>query len=442
LESIPRGLYAYDAVRHALVRRADPDPEWTEVGGDWSAGFLITSRVERAMWRYRDLRALRPVLLDAGHIIETLGLLLGLWGLAVSVTPPLHVGGEDFSWLEEPELALILAGRPRSTVTLPRLSLGPASVVQGMDGSQRLLTNPGFYMQFVEGGLQGHSLWPRRRSVFMESTDFQIVNHCLPSKRGDRITTPDGILAAIPGSSRRQIDALREAGALLPEELCKAFHRGAELWSRYDWYLSLLAHLEARASHRRSPSTVRLDQVTRLPAYDRDSLVRALLTRVTTRAFSERPVGMVALRQVLEALALNVPATLPALRILVAALAVDELPPGVYEWDPSVAELRDLNIRVDREAIRRMTIGQKPAGDGAFVVWVCAEVKFDPPMVYELAALDLGRMGQRLCLTATALGLGVFLTPAVSDDTTFETLGLPDKYRSFVYLFSVGHKRE
>src|SRR5688572_32356434 len=34
--------------------------------------FRSASHVHRAMWRYRDVRSFRPVIMDAGHIVETL----------------------------------------------------------------------------------------------------------------------------------------------------------------------------------------------------------------------------------------------------------------------------------------------------------------------------------------------------------------------------------
>src|SRR5204862_6708065 len=49
------GRWWYDPVAHELVRRDGAEPE-PPTG---AAVFLVSSHVERAMWRYRDVRAFR-----------------------------------------------------------------------------------------------------------------------------------------------------------------------------------------------------------------------------------------------------------------------------------------------------------------------------------------------------------------------------------------------
>ena len=90
IEHVPAGVYIYDVGRHGLVEIPDDRHLAVALTDRCEFAILIKTRVERAMWRYRELRAWRPVLLDAGHIIETLSLMLSRKGLNVDViSPPL-----------------------------------------------------------------------------------------------------------------------------------------------------------------------------------------------------------------------------------------------------------------------------------------------------------------------------------------------------------------
>lgn len=57
---------------------------------------------------------------------------------------------------------------------------------------------------------------------------------------------------------------------------------------------------------------------------------------------------------------------------------------------------------------------------------------------YEEQFISLGKLGQRICLTATREDLGVFLTPAVKDKALFGKLGITQYDRCATYLFSIG----
>jgi hypothetical protein len=88
------GVYLYDNGLHALVRETGENLDSYGQYKDARVVFVLRSKVERAMWRYRDLRALRPVLLDAGHIVETLSLLLAKAGIDAQMCPPLGETGQ------------------------------------------------------------------------------------------------------------------------------------------------------------------------------------------------------------------------------------------------------------------------------------------------------------------------------------------------------------
>ena len=84
-----RGLYHYDAARHALtrVRRAGaafdaarylPQQPWYRGA---AALFLMTAVVARERWKYPSARAYRALLVDAGHLTQTCCLVATALGL-------------------------------------------------------------------------------------------------------------------------------------------------------------------------------------------------------------------------------------------------------------------------------------------------------------------------------------------------------------------------
>jgi SagB-type dehydrogenase family enzyme len=79
LEGIPPGIYHYDVGAHALeqVRAGDHRDAFARATLDLfskhdtapAAALVFTSLVERAMWRYRDPRSFRAILVDVGHAV-------------------------------------------------------------------------------------------------------------------------------------------------------------------------------------------------------------------------------------------------------------------------------------------------------------------------------------------------------------------------------------
>jgi SagB-type dehydrogenase family enzyme len=90
VRGLRRGLYHYDAARHALTRVAAAPVRFTPSrylpSQPWYAGasalFLMTAVVERERWKYDSPRAYRAMLLDAGHLCQTFCLVATALGLA------------------------------------------------------------------------------------------------------------------------------------------------------------------------------------------------------------------------------------------------------------------------------------------------------------------------------------------------------------------------
>ncbi|MDQ3802525.1 MAG: nitroreductase family protein [Acidobacteriota bacterium] len=429
LGDIPAGSYVYDVERHGLVESPEEAALSTELRGVGDIGIMIRTRVERAMWRYRDLRAWRPVLLDAGHIVETLSLLLARRGLNSHVVSAPPSQQSNLAWLEEPDLALIIASRGEGQ---GGWRWAGADGDKADDDAGEYLTNPAVYLTFRPGGLRSHTLWPRHDTADLDFVDFRILSHCLPSNRGDRITTAEGIQAAVEGATPDHISALARTGALLPRPMAAGLYDAARPWVRHSWYLTLLAHLQAAGhpGHHAPTSSI--------PARDFLGQLGVLLTRRTTRRFAREQIPLKELKSVLARALDGVSAS--GRRALVGCLDVEGIAPAIYEWNIHEGTLGPAISPLTRTDARSMAVGQSPVEGAAALILLTRVVDTSDARQYEMDIIDLGRLGQRICLLSEEAGLGVFLTPALADDPTLKSLKSPDPEKTVTYLFALGKK--
>jgi hypothetical protein len=422
LGKVPPGSYTYDIDSHALVAELpsahDANAATLEPG---DIGLVVRTRVERAMWRYRDLRALRPLLIDAGHVTELVAYLLGRLGLPSDViSPPVAVARP--SWLHEPEVAMIRVRRLGTEIrplSRPRTS-------ENADGGY--LANPAMVLRFTPV-MSANVIWPVAASIPIDLADFLILNHCLPSTRGDRDQSESGIVQAVPGSGTAAIKRLADLGALLPANEALAMYDDLRLWVRHEWYLSLLAYLEALQHGVETPAASHVAPDT---GYLAD--IAALLRRRTSRAFSPEPV---AIEQVKGLLARVFPAgRQPDAEVSLASWNVEGLDAGLYRWrDGSLVYLSEVP---DRELVAENCAGQTAPSSGALALWVSLLTDPGRPERYLLDLVDLGRVGQRVCAAATELGIAVFVSPAVYDRPTCSMLGIDKPDQRFTYVFGLG----
>lgn len=430
---IPKGSYFYDVGRHALVETPIGLDAISRMPCGSRLGLVIRSRVERAMWRYRDIRSLRPILLDAGHIIETLSLLFRKAGLFVSVSSQPLSFNQEIPNLEEPDLVTLFVSEHETIPCAKDLLLVPSS---RRKASLSWFTNPSLYMTFRNGMIVSNIVWPECCAVPITLSDFQMLDYCLPFAGVDRITTMGEIAVAVSGSSYAQVEGLANSHALLEKSTADTFYNAVALWTRYDWYLSLLAHLEVLVERTTQPTIFGL-----ITSTDFVTGVDSLFARTTTRKFANIEVPRLLAEHVLTKSFSCLRPMLEGshLQVFVAALAINGLDEAIYEWDLTTATFTAPLRSISRDLVREMTIGQYPAGAGALTVWLVSRLDLTMPARYEMDIIEMGRIGQRLCLVATEAGLGIFLTPAVYDRKTFEMLGITDQTNAVIYLMSIGY---
>ncbi|MGH3874323.1 MAG: nitroreductase family protein [Pseudonocardiaceae bacterium] len=427
LGQVPAGAYSYDVSTHALVAEpADAQKAYAAGVPDGGFGIVVRSRVERAMWRYRDLRALRPVLIDAGHVVEMVLFLLARLGIAAeAVSATGAAPGEK--WLDEPEVALIRPVTGGATgVVAPARSRAVPPAAHGA-----VLTNPALALRFGPR-LAANVLWPLPRNIFLDLTDFLVLNHCLPSTRGDRDTSMRGVIEAVPGATEAGVQRLREAGALLAVRDAQPLYSGSRLWVRHEWYLALLAYLEARSHGLVAPVASRVAQD---GAYLGD--LTAISHRRTTRAFEDAALHTDSVETLLRCVfpdGLHV-----SVEVSLAIWRVDGLATGLYRWRSG--RFKRIDDAPERAAVARSSAGQTATSTGALALWISSRTDPGQPARYVMDLVDLGRLGQRICLAGAELGIGVFLTPAVHDNGTCPLLGLADAERRLTYVFGLGVPR-
>lgn len=430
LLNVPPGAYWYAPDRHALIQvRQDERARYTWLGA--GLALVLRSRVERAMWRYRDLRALRPTIIDVGHVAETLAI------LAASMTaepleliyPQIGTHVTDVSSLQEPDLLVL-----RLSVQPDRESM-PAP--NGADGHRRedgsfqgtsLITNPCAYLTFVHGSVFANVVWPSAERVRIDLDQVPLLSHCIRSGRGDRETTSDALQARFPSAiDDARLQVLVDRGVLLDHERGLPMYQIALNWSRYDWYLSLLAHLASRAGPTRArryagPSRVQ----------DGCFNVETLVRRRTVRSFMNRaiePTDTARLQDVVKD-------ALASCR----GIAAQWLYPDARASKAVTASQTDPGSAVDKEVLVSLTSGQDFVKNAPLALLLVADSNSQDD--YEESLVSLGRIGQRACWAASSLGLGSFMTPALRDSDARDIMQTdPESRRGAIpYLIVFGYR--
>lgn len=98
VDGLARGIYHYDMLDHGLTAlgRSATDAELVELTGgqEWVAGagalIIYTSMIERSQWKYPISRAYRVILMDVGHLSQTVYLLATALNLHVAFTAALR----------------------------------------------------------------------------------------------------------------------------------------------------------------------------------------------------------------------------------------------------------------------------------------------------------------------------------------------------------------
>lgn len=433
LNNLNPGFYVYDVETHSLIKDEDYPNEALESLNNGSIGFIIRTRVERPMWRYREIRSFRAIFIDAGHIVENIMELSKLYGYASSIQKPILKENDTFSWLDEPEVAtVVITPEGRS---IPYIGEKHQNNTFENYSNKLSITNPAIYFTFEDNQIIANVEWPQQDKVNISYAEFNILSHCLPSRRGDRNTITQGIIESIDGVLPDNVKKLKETNCLLPRGLGINFYRRLDLWVKHSWYINFITHLEVRNNTEQIiPKIQQKDNV--LTASNLD----VLFNRHTTRRFSSEAISRPVFNEIMNKVFPLASMEDENLRVFISAQNVEGMEKGLYEFDTKDREYINLSKTLTSDEIRALTIGLEFAGTGALSVWVYKGIDLKSPGLYEIELMELGQIGQRLCLACTDLGLGIFQTPAITDSQTFDTLGIDNEVESLTYYFNIGEK--
>lgn len=409
----------YDPLHHALVASDWTLPSGNPRGED-DVVFAITSHVERAMWRYRDVRAFRPVLIDAGHVVETLMATIQStgWTAIWYPAPGLIEVGDQL----DPVIGYVTATRDARERQLRLEPWSPGSRSSGV----ALRTNPLVSLTATGDGVRGENHLASDCAADLTPAMVDALAYATPSARRDRPTTPE-CLSAATGLDSEGLDLLVSHGLLLDELDGDRLWLLSRPWFQHDWFLSLLAHAEeasgctAPRRHRRAVATVATD------------LPRALDGRRTCRALTGAPLPHDAVDRVLDS------AAQPSDHLRVVLLArhdSEALGAGMYLLEEGRWAASTLDPPTEDE-VSAAAIGQPWARRFSVVVWLvpCPDTALGS---WEDALVECGRAAQRITLAVSHdEAIGVFQSPALVDERLDDMLrghGSPDG----AYLVGIG----
>ncbi|MGH0595754.1 hypothetical protein [Bacillus pretiosus] len=426
---IEKGIYVYDVENHALIKEEGYSIEDLKNIRKNTIGILLRNRVERPMWRYREIRSYRAVMIDTGHVMENLRQISEYSGLYTRIINPLKKNLNDVSWLREPEMSLLLIGSKQGDLQEIKVN---DNYGEGFFDSKRNITNPVLFFSFNKGKLLCHTLWPKVNRFSISYRDFEMLTHCLPSRRGDRDVTDSGIIKEFQGSYQ-DFKILKEKLAVIPEVISKKIYAELPLWINHNWYLNFLAHCEINFMI----NDFKSEEMRRIPIVQN---INSLFKRKTTRDFNQNQITKLQFEKILnQALVGNEKDS--SIELLINIKNVEDISSGLYKYNNVEKELIKLGDKLEYSQIRSMIIGQEWAGSGALDIWISKRVNLCKPYLYEKDIMELGEIGQRICIICTEWNLGIFTTPAVKDDEAFELLKIDNnREETVLYYLTIGFK--
>lgn len=430
---IADGIYYFDAPSNSLLWKGP----YQSADDSEQLSLIITAHVERPMWRYRESRSFRAVLLDAGHCVETLNQLSASygWTLRGRDIPQAILQSLDLQDIALCALDIcrvagdeLAAGIDQSTPCAPQ-------EVPRVCRDTEYRTNPFLWGSFTGAELTGTIAYPQTTRLTLSDDMLRILSYAQVSRRGDRPSTPGAISASL-GVSDELIAALIESGLLLEQDRVKALYAEAAHWVAHGWYQNLLLYLEYRSTKIHSTCQQNLTLLAPPRPEHPGTLWPALSRhRKTTRSFTGDSVSTEQLNQVLA----------PCLALLQshATLELFHLKrhaDGHFEgekWNKASASFVT-RASVSAAALESAVIGQSPIIQASDVLWLSISVRDLTAEGYFNALLVLGIAAQKLCIQCALLGLGIFVTPASNDGEAAKISQL-DSLHTINYFAAIGH---
>lgn len=209
---------------------------------------------------------------------------------------------------------------------------------------------------------------------------------------------------------------------------------------------------QLKANERKSMESLNKNIKLPDPRYDSNtSIERALLKRRSVRDYSDTPLSLREISQILwaaqgitDARGLRTAPSAGALyplEIYVVAGNVTGLPAGIYKYRPHNHELTtivqgDKRINIGNAALNQPSIKKAAAVIVFSAIYERTTVKYGERGI-RYVHMEVGHAAQNLCLQAVSLGLGTVVIGAFDDSKMKQTMNMEDKEYP-LYLIPVG----
>lgn len=405
----PQGEFAYDINSHDFLKISNEFSVYEK-----NIEIRLSLRVERAMWRYRDMRSFRALFLDLGHVISMLNSLCLFVGWSVDNVRICSPDFKNNGWIEEPAIisATIRAEKKKYGIihVENQDSIGTESVVQ-------VITSPFVYFRILESKILAHTDYLQRNDVEISKREFELLTHALPSRRGDRNIEVD-VLCSYFHISKNRLKELMERGLLLPLEQGIELHKQVMKWSSKNWYINLLFLLNQVTGSNTEINNKKIQfQETPVVQLNRQTERSLLSSEVSSEKIEELENILSACKEL-------------SMKVFINLRNVQ----GREKKNLEIYSDKEMEI-LSVEKVRKIVTNQLFAGKGAIDVFLVREFEQSN---YLSRLVELGIIAQNIITRATEIELGVFMTPAINDECAKELLEL-DSENFAIYYLGVGN---
>ncbi|MDQ0740594.1 SagB/ThcOx family dehydrogenase [Pseudomonas sp. W4I3] len=433
VENIPDGVYCFDPPNNQLVYKMAS----SDGSNHRRLSLVLTARVERPMWRYRESRSFRAIFLDAGHCIETLRQLSAAYGWSLMEGFIDQNVFNEFDLQDIPICGFSISrpvGRMASEATLQTTSDIVACEREDFSRSACYNTNPFLWCYFAEGKLVGVTSYPKCAKLILDESMFRVLNYAQVSRRGDRPSTPLE-LSLSQNVSINLVDELIQSGFLVNLENVRSLYSEAAHWISHGWYQNLLVYLEYKAEKINSESLIGENFFHESESVEPGPLWKALSTeRKTTRIFSPTLIDPISAFGAVSS-CLELLNDCDALEMFHLKRVNDDMF-KVQRW--SKKERCFINFKeIESALLENAVIGQKPVVQASDIYWFASSVEGLNSVGYVNALLRLGMLMQKVCISCARMKLGLFITPASNDLTAAKITEL-NSVSTLNYFAAVG----
>ncbi|MEM9567917.1 MAG: SagB/ThcOx family dehydrogenase [Cyanobacteria bacterium P01_E01_bin.34] len=408
---LPKGIYNYQALDHALLKYWDECNWSTLLSACFVHPLLATAKValvltavfQRSAWRYED-RAYRRLCLDIGHLLGNVELAANMTGFRASLI------GE----FQDASIERLLSLDEQQEGTLAVLPL------------QDLLVSPSLQRYRLElAGIDGDGTYEQPTIQPKRGEWLQVLHQ--HTRISPEVTTPQRTWKVCPS---------------LPNTPDRSEPEGSD--NPIDKYnFPFCDRIETQ--------TVPISWGEML-----QPLANTIMHRRSTRQFTGGNIDIEHLRQLLDfayqtehyrAQGLDPQPDFLATSMIetfVVANGIDGLDDGCYYYAARAQQLRQIRFKSFRRDIHYLCLGQDLGRDAAAAIVHTADLKqavqYYGDRGYRYLHMDAGHLGQRINLAAVRLQLGVSGVAGFFDNLVNEVLGIPSE-EAVLYITTVGQPR-